>query len=102
MEWKSRDDEISLNQAKDTLPPRANVMEFDVQTNKNDSEKNLKYRVAPVTYRTRSKGWSHNNGVCFVRMNSVGISGYFHSRLTQVFIHLSSVNHLDTVLMSLR
>ena len=35
-------------------------------------------------------------------MDSVGLSGDFHSRSTQVAIHLSDANHLSAFLMSLR
>ena len=57
--------------------------------------------VATVNYRTRPKRWSHNTGVCFVRTASVGLSRDFHSILTQVAIHLSAVNNLGMVLLSL-
>ena len=60
------------------------------------------YRVYPVTYRTRSKRWSQNTGMFFVRMDSAGLSGDFNSRLTQVTIQLYAVNNLGTVLMILR
>ena len=39
--------------------------------------------------------------MCFVRMDYVGLSLYFHYRMTQIAICLSSVNHLGTVIMSL-
>ena len=37
----------SLKQAKDLLPHRDYVMEFDVQTNTKELEKNLKLLVCP-------------------------------------------------------
>ena len=60
------------------------------------------YRVDTVTYMTRSKRCSQNTGTCFLRMDYVGISGYFNYRLTQVPIRLYAVNHIGMVLTSLR
>ena len=42
MEWVFRDYGRSLNQSKEPLPPRDDVMEFDVQTNTKKLETNLK------------------------------------------------------------
>ena len=93
---------ILLKQAKAPPPFRVDVMEFDVQTNTKESEKNIKLQSCPSDYSTRPKRWSNNTGRCFVMMDSIGLSGDLHSILTQVDIHLSSVKHLATVLMSLR
>ena len=51
MEWVFRDYKRSLKQAKEPLPPRDDVMEFDVQTNIKELENNLK--VSPVAHKTR-------------------------------------------------
>ena len=42
MEWAIRDYRIPLKQENDPLPPRDNVVEFDVQTNKKKLDKNIK------------------------------------------------------------
>ena len=42
MEWVFIDYEISLNKAKDPLPPMNDVVEFYVWTNTKDLEKNIK------------------------------------------------------------
>ena len=47
MEWVFRDYGIFLKQAKDHLPHRDYVMEFDVQTNTKYLEKNLKLQGCP-------------------------------------------------------
>ena len=99
MEWVFRDYGRSLKQKNNPLPTREYMIKCDVQTNTKEREKNPNYRFFPVAYRTRSKRWSKNTGSFFGRMYSVVQYRYFHSRLTQVAIHLSAVNHLGTVLM---
>ena len=47
MEWMFRDYGRYLNQAKEPLPPRYNVMEFGVQTNTKELEKSLKLHGCP-------------------------------------------------------
>ena len=39
-----------------------------------------------MTYRSRSKRWSQNNGMCFVRMDSEIVSGKFS-------FHIDTGNH---------
>ena len=46
---------ISLNQAEDPLTPRDDVMEFDVQTNTNGLENNLKLHVFPSESQDKVK-----------------------------------------------
>ena len=50
----------------------------------------------------KSKSWSQTTGICFVRMDSDGLTGDFHSRSTQVTIHLSTANQPGIDLISLR
>ena len=59
------------------------------------------YRDYPVTYSTRSKRWSHNTRMCFVRMDSAGILVDSNSRLTRLTIHPFAENHPCMDLMSL-
>ena len=47
MEWVFRYYGRSLNQAKESLPPRDDVMEFYVRTNTKDLEKNMKLLGCP-------------------------------------------------------
>ena len=55
MEWVFRDYARSIKQANYPLPPRDDVMEFGLQTNKKELENNLKLQDLPSAYRTRSK-----------------------------------------------
>ena len=91
-----------LNQEKHPLPPRYYVMENYVQTNTNELENNLKIQVCTSDFQDKVKEVVTEYWDFFVRMDSGGISGDFHSRLTQVDIHLPAVNHLGMVLVSLR
>ena len=51
-----------------------------------------------MTFRKRSKKWSHINGI-FVRMDSSGISEVLNPILTHVIIHQSDSNHPGTTHM---
>ena len=55
MEWAFRDYGISLKQANDLLPPRDAVMEFDVQNNTKDLEKNLTLQGCPNDLQEKFK-----------------------------------------------
>ena len=70
-------------------------------TNAKELEKNKNYKDAPETYRTRSNGWSHTTGMCFVSMYSTGLSRDFHSILKQVTIYLYAANHPSMALISM-
>ena len=102
MEWVFRDYERSLKQSNNPLPPRYDVMEFDVRPNTKDSENHSKLQGFPSDLQDKVKRCSHNTRMCFVRMAYVGLSKDFHYRLTQVAIHIYSVNQLGMVLTSLR
>ena len=55
MEWVFRDYRISLNQEKDPLPIRDDVVEFDIQTNAKDFENNLKLHGWPSDLQEKVK-----------------------------------------------
>ena len=55
MEWVFRDYRISLNKSKEPLPPRDNMMEFDVQTNTKELYKNLKIQGCPSDLQDKVK-----------------------------------------------
>ena len=55
MEWEFRDYRISLNQAKDPLPSRDNVMEFVVKTNTKELDNNLKLQGCPSDLQDKFK-----------------------------------------------
>ena len=55
MEWVFRDYRISLNQSKDPLPSRSDVLEFDVRTNTKELEKNLKLQWCPRNLQDKVK-----------------------------------------------
>ena len=55
MEWVFRDYRIYLNQAKESLPPRDNLMEFDVWTNTKELEKNIKLQGFPGDLHVKVK-----------------------------------------------
>ena len=55
MEWVLRDYGLSLKQTKYPLPPRYDRMEFDVQTNTKESEKNLKLQDRPSDLQDKVK-----------------------------------------------
>ena len=54
-EWAFRDYGRSLNQSKDPLPPRNDVMEFDVQTNTKYLENNIKLQCFPSDLKDKVK-----------------------------------------------
>ena len=55
MEWVFIDYGISLKQAKDRLPPRDDVVKFDVRTNTKELENNIKLQGCPsdVQYKVK-------------------------------------------------
>ena len=55
MEWVFRDYGRSLKQSKYPLPPRDVVMEFNVQTNTKELEKNLKIQGCPSDLQNKGK-----------------------------------------------
>ena len=55
MEWVFREYGRSLKQAKDPLPPRDDVMEFDVQSNTKESGKNIKLQGLPSELQDKVK-----------------------------------------------
>ena len=55
MVWVFRYYGIPLKKAKETLPPRDNVMEYYVQTNTKDSEKNIKLQILPSDLHDKVK-----------------------------------------------
>ena len=55
MEWMLRDYGISLKQTKDPLPPRYDMMEFDVWTNTKELEDNLKIQGYPSDLHEKVK-----------------------------------------------
>ena len=55
MEWVLRDYGRSLKQSKDPLPTRDDVMEFDVQTNTKELEKNIKLQGCPSDLQDKVK-----------------------------------------------
>ena len=50
-----RDYGRSLRQAKGPLPPRDDAMEFDVQSNTKELEKNLKIQIFPSDLQDKFK-----------------------------------------------
>ena len=55
MEWVFRYYVISLKKSKDPLPPRDDVMEFDVRTNTTESENNIKLQGWPSDLQYKVK-----------------------------------------------
>ena len=55
MEWVFIDYGRPLKQARDPLPPRYDVMKFDVQTNIKELEKNLKLQGCPSNLQDKVK-----------------------------------------------
>ena len=69
-----------------------NMVEFDMRTDLEGLNNNLKLSYALVNFRTSSKKWSQITGMCFLSMDSTSLSGYFHSIFTQVTIYPSNEN----------
>ena len=82
----------SLKQAIYPLPLMDNVVVFDVRTNTKEFDNNIDLQVLPNDLQdiTRSNRWSQTILMCFVSMDSAGLSQDFHYRLTQVNIHPSA------------
>ena len=87
IEWVFRDCGRYLKHAKDPLPLMGNMVEFDMRTDLEGLNNNLKLSYALVNFRTSSKKWSQITGMCFLSMDSTSLSGYFHSIFTKVTIH---------------
>ena len=47
-----------LKSRKVPLPPRYDVVLFDVRNSKKELENNINYRYTPMTYSTSLKRWS--------------------------------------------
>ena len=93
---------IFLKQAKEPIPPRDYVMEFNVKTKTKELEKILKLHSCTSDLQYKAKEVVTEYWDMFLSLDSVSLSGDFNSILTQVAIHVSSVNHLVTILMSTR
>ena len=102
MKWLFVDYRISLKQSKETLPPRGYLMEFYVKTNKKELERNPKLQVSPIDLQDKFKEVVTEYWDVFCEDGFRQPIRDFYSRLTQVTIYLSTVNHLGTVLMILR
>ena len=101
MEWVFRYFGISLKQAKEPLPHRDDIMEFDVKTNTKELEKNIKLKGCSSDLQEKVKKAVTEYWDFFCEDGFRRPIRDFHSRLTQVAIHLSAVNCLGRVLMSL-
>ena len=77
-------------------------MEFDVRSNTKETENNLKQKGLFSDLQDKEKEAITEYWYMFCEDGFFGLSRDFHSRPTQVLIHLSTVNHLGKVLMSLR
>ena len=97
-----RDYGRSLKQEKEPLPPGDDVMEFDVITNTEDPENNLKLQGFPSDLQDKVKEMVTEYWDLFCEYGFRRTIQGFNSILTQVAIHLSAVNHLVAVLTSLR
>ena len=102
MEWVFIDYGRSLKQEKEPLPPRDDVMEFDVITNTKELKNNLRLQGFPSDLQDKVEEMVTEYWDVFCEDVIRRHIRDFLSVLTQITIHLSVVNHIGTELMSLR
>ena len=86
MEWLFRDYMRYLKQEKDPLPPGDDVMEFDMQKNTRELDKNLKPRIFPSDLQDMV------NAVLTEYWDML-CEDVFHQNIQGFLFHINTVNH---------
>ena len=93
MEWVFRYYRRPLKQAKDTLPPRDDVVECYAHTNTKDLEKNIKLQVCTIDLQYKVKQVVKDYWDVFCEEGFRRTIWGFHSMLTHATPQLSATNH---------